>query len=138
LAVGGLRLAKTRLPARLKIMQQLNMDKEKKNNQTIDNCQLTINKEQRTPNKEHSPCINKVLKKSYIWEKRIMIIEQTPNEIIFRLPGNINLDDLQDLTDLFEYKELSKKSETSQKEVDDLVKSVKKGRWDRTKQQLSE
>jgi len=48
----------------------------------------------------------------------------------------MNLDDLQDLTDLFEYKELTKNSKTSQKEVDDLVKSIKKGRWDNTKQQL--
>lgn len=65
-----------------------------------------------------------------------MIIERTPNEIIFRFPKNMNLDDLQDLTDLFEYKELTKKSESSQKDVDDLVKSIKKGRWERTKQHL--
>jgi hypothetical protein len=65
-----------------------------------------------------------------------MIIERTPNEIIFRFPKNMNLDDLQDLTDLFEYKELTKKSKTSQIEVDDLVKTIKKGRWGRTKQQL--
>lgn len=65
-----------------------------------------------------------------------MIIERTSNEIIFRLSGNIDLDDLQDLTDLFEYKELTKKSQTLQKDVDKLVKSVKKGRWAKTKQQL--
>ena len=65
-----------------------------------------------------------------------MIIERTPNEIIFRFPRNMKLDDLQDLTDLFEYKELTKKSNTSQKDVDDLVKTIKKGRWERTKQQL--
>ena len=51
-------------------------------------------------------------------EKRIMIIERTPNEIIFRFPRDMNLDDLQDLTDLFIYKELTKKSKTSQKDVD--------------------
>ena len=65
-----------------------------------------------------------------------MIIERTPNEIIFRFPRSMNLDDLQDLTDLFEYKELTKKSKTPQKEVNDLVKTIKKGRWERTKQQL--
>ena len=65
-----------------------------------------------------------------------MIIERTKNEIIFRFPKNMNLDDLQDLTDLFEYKELTKNSKTSQKVVDDLVKTIKKGRWERTKQQL--
>ncbi len=71
-------------------------------------------------------------------EKRIMIIERTPNEIIFRFPRDMNLDDLQDLTDLFEYKELTKKSKTSQKDVDVLVKTVKKGRWEKSKQQLDE
>lgn len=65
-----------------------------------------------------------------------MIIERTPNEIIFRFPINMNLDDLQDLTDLFEYKELTKNLKTSQKAVDDLVEEIKKGRWQRTKQQL--
>ncbi len=65
-----------------------------------------------------------------------MIIERTDNEIIFRFPKNMNVDDLQDLTDLFEYKEIVKKSKASQNDVDLLVKSIKKGRWDRTKQQL--
>ncbi len=67
-----------------------------------------------------------------------MIIERTSNEIIFRFPGNMNLDDLQDLTDLFEYKELTKISETKQKDVDDLVKTIKKGRWERTRQQFDQ
>lgn len=48
----------------------------------------------------------------------------------------MNLDALQDLDDLFEYNELTMNSKTSQKEVDDLVKTIKKGRWDNTKQQL--
>ena len=65
-----------------------------------------------------------------------MIIERTPDEIIFRFPKNISLDDLQDLTDLFEYKELTRKTKVVQKDVDDLVKTIKKGRWERTKQQL--
>ena len=66
-----------------------------------------------------------------------MIIERTNREIIFRLPGNINVDDLQDMTDLFEYKEISKKSEAKQKDVDSLVKSIKKGRWEKTKSKIS-
>lgn len=67
-----------------------------------------------------------------------MIIERTSDEIIFRFPKNMNLDELQDLTDLFEYLELTKNSKTSQKEVDSLVKTIKKGRWEKTKQQLNE
>lgn len=65
-----------------------------------------------------------------------MIIERTPNEIIFRFPRSIDLDDLQDLTNLFEYKVLACKSKTYQKDVDALVKTIKKGRWAKTKQQL--
>jgi hypothetical protein len=67
-----------------------------------------------------------------------MIIERTNKEIIFRLPANTNVDDLQDMTDLFEFRELSKKSKATQKDVDALVKSVKKGRWAKTKAKLSE
>lgn len=62
-----------------------------------------------------------------------MIIERTKDEVIFRLPGNINVDDLQDLADLFEFKEISKKSKATQQDVDDLVKTIKKGRWAKTK-----
>lgn len=65
-----------------------------------------------------------------------MIIERTQNEIILRFPKNINLDILQDLLDLIEYEEISAKSKASQKEVDNLVKTVKKGRWEETKQLL--
>ncbi len=67
-----------------------------------------------------------------------MIIERTENEIVFRFPKSMKLDDLQDLTDLFEYKELTKKSKATQKEVDELVKVIKKGRWKKTKQLLAE
>ena len=63
-----------------------------------------------------------------------MIIEITEKEIIFRLPNNININDLQDLSDLFEYKEITRKSKATQKDVDLLVKTIKKGRWEKTKQ----
>ncbi len=66
-----------------------------------------------------------------------MIIERTQTEIIFRLPKNVNIDDLQDLTDLFEYKEITKISKATQKDVDSLVKEIKKGRWEKTKQLLN-
>jgi len=65
-----------------------------------------------------------------------MIIERTTKEIIFRLPCSTNMDDLQDLTDLFEYIEIANKSKATQKEVDSLVTTIKKGRWSRTRQLL--
>lgn len=65
-----------------------------------------------------------------------MIIERNKDEVVFRLAGNINIDDLQDMTDLFEFKEISKKSKATQKDVDKLVKTIKKGRWEKTKDEL--
>lgn len=65
-----------------------------------------------------------------------MIIEQTKNEVIFRLPVTVNLDDLQDMADLFEFKELSRNATASQQEVDNLVKKIKKGRWTETKSKI--
>jgi hypothetical protein len=65
-----------------------------------------------------------------------MTIERTNNEIIFRLPNNINLDDLQDFADYFQYRTIANKSKASQTEVDNLVKEIKKGRWDKTRKQL--
>jgi hypothetical protein len=67
-----------------------------------------------------------------------MIIERTKNEVIFRLPANTNIDDLQDISDLFEFRELSNKSKATQADVDALVKTIKKGRWAKTKARLSE
>ena len=57
-----------------------------------------------------------------------MTIERTKIEVIFRLPNNINLDDLQDFADYFQYRTITKKSKVSQTEVDNLVKAIKKGR----------
>jgi len=65
-----------------------------------------------------------------------MIIERTKNEVVFRLSGKTKIDDLQDIADLLEYKEISSKSKASQKDVDALISSVKKGRWKRTKAKL--
>jgi hypothetical protein len=67
-----------------------------------------------------------------------MIIERTNTEIVFRLPGDIDIDDLQDMTDLFEFMEIAKKSNATQKDVDELVKSIKKGRWKKTLAKISE
>jgi hypothetical protein len=62
-----------------------------------------------------------------------MIIERTKSEIIIRLPGDINIDDLQDITDWFHYKEITRKSKAKQADVDSLVSEIKKGRWGKRK-----
>ena len=54
-----------------------------------------------------------------------------------RIPGDFfTSSDLQDLSDLFEYKEITRKSKATQKDVDILVKTIKKGRWEKTKQAI--
>ncbi len=65
-----------------------------------------------------------------------MIIERTSKEVIFRLPSSTKLDDLQDIADLFTFREISQKSKANQKDVDNLVKKIKKGRWDKTRQKI--
>jgi len=66
-----------------------------------------------------------------------MIIERTKDEIIIRLPADINIDDLQDMTDWFQYKELTRNSKAKQEDVDALVNQVKKGRWNKRKESLT-
>ena len=65
-----------------------------------------------------------------------MIIEKTSKEIVFLLPSSIKLEDLQDIADLFTFKQISQKSKANQKDVDDLVKGIKKGRWNKTKHKI--
>jgi hypothetical protein len=65
-----------------------------------------------------------------------MIIERTSKEVVFRLPSSTRLEDLQDIANLFAFKEISRKSKASQKDVDELVKKIKKGRWTKTKRKL--
>lgn len=62
-----------------------------------------------------------------------MKVERVNNEIIFRLPGDINIEELQEMSDWFEYIEVTRKSKAKQEDVDKLVKKIKKGRWDKRK-----
>ncbi|HNE49712.1 MAG TPA: hypothetical protein PKM51_02940 [Chitinophagales bacterium] len=66
-----------------------------------------------------------------------MIIERTKKEVIIKLPSTTNIDTLQDVMDWIEFKELSKKAKATQKQIDNLVKEIKKGRWSKTKALLS-
>jgi hypothetical protein len=62
-----------------------------------------------------------------------MIIERINNEIVIRLPGDINIDELQDMADWFQYLEITRNTKVRQEDVDNLVSQIKKGRWDRRK-----
>jgi hypothetical protein len=65
-----------------------------------------------------------------------MIIERTSKEVVFRLPSSTKLEDLQEIANLFAFKEIASKSKATQKDVDDLVKKIKKGRWVKTKKKV--
>ena len=65
-----------------------------------------------------------------------MIIERTSKEVVFRLPSSTKLEDLQEIANLFAFKEIARKSKASQKDVDDLVKKIKKGCWAKTKKKV--
>lgn len=65
-----------------------------------------------------------------------MIIERTSKEVLFRLPASTKLEDLQEIANLFAFKEIARHSKAAQKDVDNLVKTIKKGRWNKTKKRI--
>jgi len=65
-----------------------------------------------------------------------MKIERTSNEVIFHLPLSTNLKELREIANLFSNKKILPKSKATQKDVDDLVKTIKKGRWAKTKKKI--
>ena len=72
----------------------------------------------------------------YLQKDQVMIIERTSKEVVFRLSSSTKLEDLQEIANLFIFKEISRKSKATQKDVDDLVKKIKKGRWAKAKSKL--
>lgn len=65
-----------------------------------------------------------------------MTVEYTNKEIIFKIPKNTKIEDLQDLADLFEFKQIARKSKATQKELDLLLNEGKKGRWESIKNKI--
>lgn len=57
-----------------------------------------------------------------------MIIERTANEVIIRIRGNIDVNDIQEMIDFIYYKELTSKSQAKQDEINKFLSSYKKGR----------
>lgn len=55
-----------------------------------------------------------------------MVIERTDNEIIIRLPANVDIQGLQRLVDYLIFKEATSETQATQEDVDALAKEVKK------------
>jgi hypothetical protein len=62
-----------------------------------------------------------------------MLIQQTPTEIIIRLPSNVEIEGLQRLIDFLQYREIVAKSTATQEQVDELATEINKGWWEKNK-----
>ena len=64
-----------------------------------------------------------------------MIVERKKNEIIVRLPSDVDLSELQNMIDYLKYKELTSQSKAKQSDADKLAKEANKSIWDEIKAQ---
>jgi hypothetical protein len=65
-----------------------------------------------------------------------MIVERQNNEILVRFSAGIKTSRIQTILDYLRYEELTSKSTASEDDIDEFLKEIKKGRWDRTKEEL--
>ena len=66
-----------------------------------------------------------------------MIVERQDNEILVRFSARTDASRIQTILDYLRYEELTSNSTATEKDIDELLKEVKKGRWKRTKEELS-
>lgn len=64
-------------------------------------------------------------------------IERTNEEIIIRLPLDLEVNDIQRMLDYLAYKRAIKGSQATQSQIDALAKEVKKGWWEKNKDRFS-
>lgn len=62
-----------------------------------------------------------------------MTVERINNEILVRLSASIDLSELQNILDFLKYKENTAISKATQKDVDELTKSVNNAIWEKFK-----
>lgn len=62
-----------------------------------------------------------------------MILERTKNEILVRLPANVDLTELQNMLDYLEYMEQTTGSKISQDEVEKISDEASKNIWQKFK-----
>lgn len=64
-------------------------------------------------------------------------IERTSDEIIIRLPADLEVNDIQRMLDYLSYKRAISKSQATETEISDLAKAVKSGWWEKHKERFS-
>ena len=62
-----------------------------------------------------------------------MQIERTNNEILIRVPSNIDLIGLQRILDYIKFREIASKSKATQEQIDELAKESKSTWWEKNK-----
>ena len=65
-----------------------------------------------------------------------MTIQRKGDELIIKLPKNINLEGLQRLIDFIEYNQLTVNSIANQEAVDNLSSETNKSWWEKNKSRL--
>jgi len=63
-----------------------------------------------------------------------MILERTKDEILIRLPANIDVSELQTMLDYLQYLELTANSSATEKDVESLAESANKSMWQKVKE----
>lgn len=65
-----------------------------------------------------------------------MIVERTNEEVIIRLPGTMNISEIQDIIDYFRFKELINRTIGDDDQALLLSKEAKKERWNTARKRL--
>ncbi len=65
-----------------------------------------------------------------------MIVERKNNEIFVRFSVDTSVSKIQSILDYLRYEEITSKSSATEKDIDNLTKVSKKGRWEKIKKEI--
>jgi uncharacterized protein YdeI (YjbR/CyaY-like superfamily) len=71
------------------------------------------------------------------YKKRIMIVERENDKILVRFTASKNTSRIQSILDFLRYEELTSKSNVEYKDIDELVKESKSGRWEKNRKNIN-
>lgn len=66
-----------------------------------------------------------------------MKIEKKDNEILVRIPSNVDNTGLQKILDYIKFREITSKSQASQEDIDALARESKKSWWERNNKRFT-
>ena len=65
-----------------------------------------------------------------------MKVERKNKELVVRFSPGMKTSKIQSILDYLRYEELTSQSKATEKDVDELTKEAKKGRWEKNKNEL--